>query len=259
MIKTIMTGFLLLFSCRGSSQQTHLHLHKGNGDFFNTLEKEQLRYLDSLFVAEAGYDNNFVNGRDYVPYYYRSESNPILHAGKEGTAGLVYEGRAFDNLFLQYDTYLDRIIYCITDAETNTTLRRVALNPFNISSCFLCFEHDTLNFRYLSREQDNDFNLDDGFYEIVYEGRYPYIVKHQSVKYKLHGRDEYTYKPSGYIKADDGFVMITSRKKFVSLFDDKSDEISRFITEKRIKIRKADKQKILAVLQYYERICTGCK
>jgi hypothetical protein len=141
----------------------------------------------------------------------------------------------------------------------NDIVRQVALNRDYISRFVLYFDNDTLTFRYFSDELDPAFTLEDGFYEVVYDGKYKYLIRHKSARYKLHGMDEYSYKPSGYVMVGDGFTRITSRKQFVNLFSGKSKEINRMITEKSIKIRMADKHQIADILRFYESIETGIR
>jgi len=257
MRKKIIAGLLLLISFEGFSQTNHLPLNDDNSDFFVRTEKEQLKYLDSLYVAETGYGSDFINGRDYIQYYFRSDQKPILHYDRERTASLIYRGRIYNNLVLQYDTYSDKVIYSDNSMVYNDIVRQVSLNNDNINRFILYFDNDTLTFRYFSDKSDPAFNLEDGFYEVVYDGTCKYLVRHKSTKYKLHGVDEYSYKPSGYVSVGDGFVRITSRKQFVNLFSGKSEEINRIIAEKRIKIRMADKHQIADILRFYESIGTG--
>jgi hypothetical protein len=259
MRKTIIAGLLLLVSFEGFSQTNYLPFNADNSDFFVSTEKEQLKYLDSLYVVETGYVNNFINGRDYIQYYFRSDHKPILHYDRERSASLTYKGRAYDNLVLQYDTYFDKVIYSDNSMVYNDIVRQVALNSANINRFILYFDNDTLNFRYFSDEFDPAFNLEDGFYEVVYDGTCKYLVRHKSTKYKFQGVDEYSYKPSGYVRVGDVFVRITSRKQFVNLFSGKSKEINRIISEKRIKIRMADKHQIADILRFYESIETGSR
>jgi hypothetical protein len=50
----------------------------------------------------------------------------------------------------------------------------------------------------------------------------------------------------------EGFVLITSQKRFVNLFGDKSKEIKQFIADRRIRIARADKHQITEILRFYE-------
>lgn len=256
---TIIVGLLLIFSFAGFSQANHLPLNDYDSEFFARLEKEQLRYLDSLYVVESGCVRDFINGKDYQPYYFHSDNKPILFSDKERTASLICSGRVYDNLVLQYDTYLDQVIYFINSLGSDNILRMVALNRYTISKFVLYFDNDTLTFRFFSDEADPAFNLEDGFYELVYDGMCKYLVKHKSTNYELNGVDEYAYEPSGYVMVGDRFVRITSRKQFVNLFCNKSKEINQFMTEKRIKLRRADKHEISGILKFYESIDTGCR
>jgi hypothetical protein len=257
MIKTIITGLLAFFSFEVFPQINYLPVNSDNRDLFVQTEKEQRKELDSLYVAETGSGTDFINGRDYTQYFLRSEHKPLLYSERERTASLTYCGRVYSNLVLQYDIYLDKVIYGIKTATSNDIVRRVALNSDNISRFDLCFDNDTLIFRHFSARLDQGFNLDDGFYEVVYDGRCKYLLKYKSTRYKLNGVDEYSFDLSGYVMIGEGFVRITSRKQFVGLFGYRSEVIKQYIKEKRIKINKAEKHQIADILKFYESIETG--
>jgi len=249
MVKTLIAGFLLLVSFIGFSQTVQLPLNADNSELFAGIDKDHLKDLDSLYLVESGSDSSFISGREYRGYYFRSDYKPILFFGRDRTASLVYKGRTYNNLLLQYDTYLDQVIYMV---YSNWDASQLALNSDNISRFDLCFKDDTLTFRYVSDELYPSFNLDDGFYEVVYDGKCKYIIRHGSTHYMRNGVDEYGYKPAGYVLTDGGFAKITSRKQFVNLFGSKSKEIKQFIGSNGIRIRKADKNQIKKILVFYE-------
>ena len=249
MVKTIITGFLLLVSFFGFSQTFQLPLNADNSELFARADEDRLKDLDSLYVVESGSGSSFISGREYRGYYFRSDYKPVLFYGRERTASLVYKGRTYNDLFLQYDTYLDQVIYMV---YSNRDASQLALNCDNISRFDLYFDDDTLTFRYVSDELYPSFNLDDGFYEVVYDGKCKYIIRHRSTHYLRNGVDEYGYKPAGYVMIDGAFIKITSRKQFVNLFGSKSKEIKQFIGSKGISIRKADKNQIKNILRFYE-------
>jgi hypothetical protein len=253
MVKTIITELLLLVSIAGFSQTIQLPINTDNGELFVRMDNDRLKDLDSLYVVESGCGNDFISGREYRGYYFRSDHKPVLFFGRERTASLVYRGRTYQNLVLQYDTYLDELIYM---DYNNWDANQVALNNDNISRFDLYFDSDTLSFKYLSDELYPSFNLDDGFYEMVYDGKCKYIIKHGSTHYMRNGVDDYDYKPIGYVMIDDGFAKITSRKKFVNLFGSKSKEIKQFIGNNRIRIGRADKYQIKNILRFYESLAT---
>jgi len=251
MVKTIITGLLFLFPLMGFSQMVLLPVNDDNSELFVRIDKDQLKDLDSLYVVESGCGRDFINGREYRGYYFRSEHKPVLYYGRERTASLVYKGRTYTNLALQYDTYLGQVFY-MTYHDWDAS--QVALNSDNVSRFELCFDNDTLTFCYISKELWPSFNLGNGFYEVVYDGKCKYIVRHGSSHIIRNGMDEYDYKPVGYVMVNGGFVRISSRKQFVNLFGEKSKEIKQFVEDNRIRISKADKRQVTGILRFYENL-----
>jgi hypothetical protein len=68
---------------------------------------------------------------------------------------------------------------------------------------------------------------------------------------KLPGVDEYIYLREGYVNAGNGFSKIR-KKQFIKIFGNSSREVQKYIDEEGIKIRKANKEQIMRVLQYYD-------
>ena len=95
MVKTIITGLLLLVSFAGFSQTIQLPINTDNGELFVRIDKDQLKDLDSLYVVESGCGSDFISGREYRGYYFRSDHKPVLFFGTERTASLVYKGRTY--------------------------------------------------------------------------------------------------------------------------------------------------------------------
>ncbi len=249
MVKTIITGCLSLVSFMGFSQTIQLPVNADNSELFVRIDNDRLKDVDSLYVVDSGSRSDFISGREYRGYYFRSDHKPVLFYGRERTASLVYKGRTYNGLTLQYDTYLGQVVYM---TYHNWDAGQVALNSDNISRFELYFDNDTLTFRYISDELWPSFNLDNGFYEVVYDGKCKYIIKHRSSHIIRNGLDEYDYKPTGYVMINSEFVKISSRKQFVKLFGDKSKEIKQFVETKRIRISKADKRQITEILKFYE-------
>lgn len=247
--KTIITVHLFLVSFIGFSQTTPLPVNADNSEYFVRIDKDRLKDVDSLYVVESGGGRDFITGKEYSGYYFRSDNKPVLFYGRERTASLVYKGRTYCGLVLQYDTYLGQVFYMTFH---NYVASQVALNSDNISRFDLYFDNDTLSFRYFSDELHTSFNLDDGFYEVVHDGTCKYIIRHGSSHIIRNGLDEYNYKPIGYVMINSEFVKISSRKQFMNLFGSKSKEIKQFVENNRIRVNRADKSQITDILRFYE-------
>jgi len=202
----------------------------------------------------------FVSGCEYYPYYFRARTSPILRGEEIRTAILTFQGRMYNNLVLQYDTYTDEVVYSYDTISVGNKIPMVSLNKYDASSFDLCFDKDTLHFRYLSNDTDPAFSLPGGYYEVVHDSKTQFIIRHRSDKYTIlesnnaYAIDDYLYDPIEYINTGAGFQRITSRKQFIKSFGSASAQISRFLRTNRIRIKEADKGQVTRVLKYYEQL-----
>lgn len=216
--------------------------------------------LSQFYLNATGSEREYIDGKDYYPYYFRARNTPVLREGEERAAILTIHGRKYYRLVLNYDTFTDDVFFTDDSLIYDNKVRMVALNKNEAASFDLCFRRDTLHFRYFSKTADPAFNLDDGYYEVVLEGEIVYLIRHRShsikktSSYSASSLIEYVYEPENYIKVGNRFSRITSRSQFAALFGDKSGEISRYILRRRINVLKADKKQMLELLNYYEQI-----
>lgn len=237
---------LLLISPELACQQNNRILYTGN------------RKLNDFYLEKTGSPREYIDGKDYFPYYFRSENTPILRSGEERSATLTIHGRTYNGLNLQYDTYSDEVIYSDDSLVYDNRIRQVSLNKYCISRFDLFFRHDTLHFRYFPGMNDTDFNLPDGFYEVGYDRKTGLLVRHiSSVVVSMNKVESYNYRPVNFVRVSDGFEEIESRKQFVSLFGSRSEQISHFLRQNHIRIKRADKKQITDVLKYYETLFSG--
>jgi hypothetical protein len=219
----------------------------------------QISYLFKMYNQRIDVSNKLINGRDYVPYYYRSESKPLLFSEKERSGSLVLNGRKYDNLKLEYDTYLDELIYSDWTKFFPDKYLMIALNKDPVDVFKLYFEDDSIIFRYFKSGNGVKFNLPEGFYEVVYNGNSKYIIKHQSLVIQTESIDEYLYSPAGYVMVGENYFRVRSKKEFIKLFGEKSKEIKGFIRISKIHNRKMDKKQIASVLMFYDTVLSSNK
>jgi hypothetical protein len=167
-------------------------------------------------------------------------------------ASLILKGRRYENLMLDYDTFRDELIYWDSLKFIENKVFKLSLNKDPIDRFIFYFGPDSLSFRYFNTEKDLNFNLAEGFYELVYEGKSKFIIRHRAYLLVKDGIDEYIYSPADYIMVNDGYVKITSKRVFLKLFGDRSDDVKKFIRVNKVHIRKAGKNEIATVLKYYD-------
>ena len=184
---------LLLCSLIGISQQVIPSVADKDRNTFKYPEERQIEYLFKIYSLKTGTEYELINGKEYFQYYYRSKLKPLLFMDRKRTASITLKGRKYENIELQYDTYTDEVIWSDSSNEFNLSLYLISLNKDNIDEFSLCFEDDTLNFRYFDKDDFTDFNLTDGFYELAYDGKTKYMIRHRSKVHERNGIDEYFY------------------------------------------------------------------
>ena len=217
----------------------------------------QKEYIRSMYFEKIAAPKELINGKEYVPYYTRSKFKPLLFYSKGRTASIITNTRRYDNLTLQYDTFLDEVIYTDTSRTINFMFPLISLNKDIIDGFNLYFEDDSLIFRFFRLPECSEKNLKEGFYEVVYEGRSKYIIKHESFIYERDGLHEYKYSPLNYICVGDKYYKFKTRRNLLRLFGEKSGEIKEYLHLYRLRVRQANKNQIVSILKFYDSFLTS--
>ena len=254
MVKRALFPIFLFFTLKVFTQPAAQLNSKEVSDTFKNFENGQIESLYDLYSRNIDPTYELINGRGYFPYYYSSISKPVLLLDKFHSSSVTLNGRKYNNIDLDLDTYTDDIIYIDSSRICVFMPLRVALNKDNVDEFEFYLGKDTLNFRYFSKETYPLFNLNDGYYEVVYDKESKYLIKHISFLKRLPGNDEYIYEQADYINPGNGFAKIGSGRKFVKLFGEYSSDVRKYMDESGIKIRNADKDEISSILKYYDSI-----
>jgi hypothetical protein len=212
----------------------------------------QEAYIRDLYSEKIEAPKELINGKEYEPYYTRSKNKPLLFFDKSRTASILTKTRRYNNLTLQYDTFLDEVIYTDTSRTINSRFPQIALNKNILEGFNLYFQDDSLIFKYFRLSEYPAKNLKEGFYEVVYEGKSKYIIRHKSSFYVREGMNEYKYSRYNYISTGDIFYEIKTRKNLLRLFGEKSSDMKEYLHSSGIKVRKADKSQLLHIVKFYD-------
>lgn len=246
--------FLITFTLSGQDNDAYLQTSlntKVSVDIVSLIAR-QTDYVKSLYSSAIEAPKELINGKEYEPYYQRSEVKPLLFPEMERTATIFTKTRQYRNLSLQYDTYLDEVVYTDTSRTIDFIYPQIALNKDIVKGFNLYFKRDSLVFRNFSGPECLDKKLEEGFYEVVYEGPSSYIIKHESSFYERQGLDNYKYTPKNYISTGGVFTRVKNQKSLLLLFGAKAHEVKNYIHSSGIKFKKADKYEIESILKFYD-------
>jgi len=247
---------LLMFLCsfRGLSQGSATVIAANEKNIIASTEKAQKEYLEKTYSLLSGVEDGVVNGRTYFPYHYRSKNKPLLFFGKNRTASITMNGRKYENIILQYDTFTDEVIYPEIENKHGQGLYQISLNKDIIDSFTLFFNDDTLTFRNITEKEGRGSGLAPGFFEIAYDGNSKYVVRHTSAVHQKNGIEEFYYSASGYVNTGAGFTRIRSNGQFIKMFGTRSAEMKKILDRHKINVRKANKNQIISALRLFDNL-----
>ncbi|MCD6598946.1 MAG: hypothetical protein J7L04_14735 [Bacteroidales bacterium] len=223
----------------------------GGDDVRNDLVlSEQYQFVQALYDSLLNTSNEILNGREYEYYFYPQISSPLIPTRQQPSASIVINGKKYENITLQYDTYKDLLVYFDPANFVNGSICPVSVNSYIIDEFNIKVSSDNLKFRYL--EVPEVENLKSGFYEIVYDGESQFIIKHLSNKFIDEGRDKYEYNTIRYVVNNAGYFKIKGKRSLLKALPDHSTEVKKYIKSLKISVRKANKYEILSILRYYD-------
>jgi hypothetical protein len=262
-IKILFQLFLLLVTFASYGQNSNLlnmnSLNSPGNLNIESLTERQIGYIKNAYSEKVEAPKELINGKEYASYYTRSIFKPLLFPDKKRTAKIFTRTRQYNNLTLQYDTFLDEVIYTDVSRTINYSFPQIALNKDIIEGFNLYFDDDSLVFRYFRLPDCARYKLNEGFYEVAYEGKSRYVIKHTSSFYVREGLNAYKYVPENYISTGDVFYRVKNKRSFLRLFGEKSGEIKKFIHLSGIRIRQADKNQFVSIMKFYDSLFTSAK
>jgi len=243
---------LIINSLLLSGQQLLLPETGSKDTRFSNDEKKELSRLYALYSGGSNISYELIRGREFFPYYIHSVTTPVLFYGEKYSCAVMADGNMYKDIFLEYDTYRDRVIYIDTCGQFKTSSVLLLCNTGSIDGFELYKGNDTLKFSFLDSNDFDGFNLTRGYYEVVYNGSSKYLIRHISYSYDVRAVTEYNYSPEKYISTGAGFVKFKTTRQFLRVFGDKSGYIREYLRDNGINIRKAGKGEIVSVLKYYD-------
>lgn len=243
----------LFFSCLTlSGQQLVLQKKERLNNPYSLSEERELKSLYSLYSGKTDLSGELINGREYFPYYIHASTNPILFYGEKYSCSVLVNGYKYKDVFLEYDTYKDKVVFIDTSLRLKAEPLMFMCNTSATGGFELYRRNDTLNFVFMNQVVSPDFNLANGYYEVAYNGASKYLIRHISYTFEVKAVKEYNYSPEKYINTGNGFEMFKTKKQFIKLFGDKSGYVKEYINRNGINVRKAGKREIVSVLRYYD-------
>jgi len=251
------TSIILVIKYSGSnilSQNTNYSSFENSyGITADSLKNLQKKYIRN---NSKSLRNKFdiLNGTEYKIYFNLNYSHPFLFTKHPNPASIIINGQQINDLRLNYDTYKDELVYNSRLDFENYYSLIISLNKDIIDGFILNINNKDLEFKKLVFTDSIYQNMQNGFYEILYDYKSSFIIKHKSELKEVESIDTYNYKPEKYIKINKAYLNIKGRRSFLKAFGNKSKEIKKFLKSSGILFRRATNEQIVNVLKYYDSI-----
>ncbi len=201
--------------------------------------------FNSVFYDDFGY----LVGRQYQPYNSFGHSSPFLD-NKQGIGTVFSNGKAYSNLKLRYDIYLDLLINTpklVSYGSLFITINKSAIDSFTIN-----INSYTYNIKNLHFPEGTKAGMKDGFYETYRCGNSLFLIKHKAIVAKLQGYPEYKYSPIKYLYKNDDYYRINSRGDLLRLYPENKKTVKQKIKSYITPYRTLKDHQIAEIIQFAE-------
>lgn len=166
-------------------------------------------HLTNIYNKHIHTKYDFISGKEYKPYQAYIEENPYLNS-KAGIGTIYSKGFEYNDEIIIYDMYKDEV--AISLLIRKATL--VNINKNQIDSFSIGFENSE---KYMLKNL-SDLPIGDGFYEVPHDGKLKLLIRHIAVRSEEEGITQYEHQTIPYLKLNDHYYKINTRKKLQALF-----------------------------------------
>jgi hypothetical protein len=196
----------------------------------SSVYKERYDYAVNTLIEEQ---RGLYNGNEYYPYPVLGGGHPFFISDKLQPERIKFNGIEYDDVFLTYDLFQETVVI-----DNNKGARICPIREKIVA--FTCQGH-------LFRRIANHKGLNDGFYDILYDGATPLYARRTKSMRGFQWNEAVTY----YIVRDE-VITIKDKKSLLAVLADKEKEIRKFIKENRLTFRNEKAQSFSNILRHYD-------
>jgi hypothetical protein len=207
-----------------------------------------LQYAKSLYYDISGDNIHLYNGSEYPGYDISFIGNPFFDTTAMVPGSIFYDGTLYENVPMLFDIQNDAVVIYRRNVNFKIRLVNEKIDHFTFLS------HEFLR---IAADSNNKFSLPTGFYDRVYNGNSTFLVQRKKftkddpvvngeVKTRFIEFENY------FVKQNNRFYPVKTRKSVLALFKDKEKDLRRFIKKNKLKFKKKPEYAILQVVRYYD-------
>jgi hypothetical protein len=208
--------------------------------------KESISSLNRIYLNEIGDNAQIYHGKEYIRNGQKAVGHPYYEKDSMLRGNISYLGNIYPDFSLYYNLVTDEIIIPNYPHNAFITLPEGKVDSFTIGT------HDFIS---LTTKQFNGLPVD-GFYEQLSSGEPRMYARREKRLVTGTGSEEnkYIQYNTYYLRKNNVFYMVDSKKTLLELLNDQQDLLKKFIRTNRLKFKKDLESSLVQTTMYYSRL-----
>lgn len=236
-INSFLPGIIILFS------SCNIFAQDGGND--SSFYQKALVNTMAIYHQSFGYQSALYNGSKYEAYLFKFEGGHPYFDSPQAVAGsVIYDGVMYDTVLMHYDEVKDVLL--ISNLADWLQLSGDKVERFTLfNSDFIRVQKDSLSTALVSS----------GFYNVLYNGEVSLLKKQiKTIREVIIGLELQHFadkKDYYYIRKDDRYYAIKSRKDLFEVVGDRKKEMQQFVRGNKLSFRKDRQTMLTKAVAYY--------
>jgi hypothetical protein len=200
----------------------------------------------NLYLAAVKTQSHLYNGSQYADYDPIKEEHPYFIDSDWSNGWIIYDHERYDNTPLLYNINNDKIV---AEHYAGAFIDLIApkVTAFHIHG------H---TFKRFTRADDKRGNINEGFYDILYDGKVKVVAKRLkkfSQVVHLEGyENNFEEKVQYYIVRDQSFFPVRSKNNLLEVLGDQKQALRQFVRAGNLSFKHQREQTMIKVAAYYD-------
>jgi hypothetical protein len=203
----------------------------------------------SVAQRQLGTDLRLFTGAEYIRNGQHAQGFPFFQSEQPLDGSVLYDGASYEHVPLQYDLVTGDVVTHDSTADANISLVKERLARFTISGHI---------FIWLPVTGDSAFNLDPGYYELLSEGTYTLVARHEKkLAYPTTNEEilKYAAVDNYYLaRQNSQYAHIDGLHSLMKILADKKELVKKFIHQNKLNFDKDPGNTLVHVIHYYTQL-----
>lgn len=202
--------------------------------------------LNEFYNKNMEHSADIFSGPQYIPQNYLKKGSPFFLSDSLTKGWIFYDKILYRDVQLQWDILQNYVITGALGGYSKIILRNELIDSFQFAGHLV---------RYMPQDKTHNL-LNDGFYDILYDGNTQVIVKrlrqtHSNLD-ELKVRFDFLDRDRVYVKKNDLYYLVSNKSDLLKLFHANRTAIKRLVRKEDLNWRKDFERCVVIASRYYD-------